>query len=382
MKKIILSLAIIAVVGGLVGGATWAFFATQAEAGNTFSMGDPDLEIREGDEGSFGDSIEIDPWSGIYPGWEDYYQVQLRNQSDGDIGLDVIPHVNLVEDSEHLREVITMQFEKDGQAVGPQQTLEEWQEVEDQDPIEHLEGGEIGSLWTVKFTFPSKGEDQSDLAGADIEFNVIFEGRTAEAPITEVTNETQGETYGNNLQEAIAGADSGDTILIPSGTYDGFNLTNGLTVRGVDNDVVIETIDLSGEPRPTGIFIQTNDEVTIENLGFNGSKVLDPNIDPDGLPQGILTSGSYDPEVNVSDSEFIDLHMGIYFNPGASGVITNNTFDGMNHTAIGIDSDAGVDITDNHISNPSVGLEIFGLNVTYSNNTFVDVDTEVDDQKS
>ncbi len=47
MKKIILSLAIIAVVGGLVGGATWAFFSDRAEvSANTLSTGNVDLEIR------------------------------------------------------------------------------------------------------------------------------------------------------------------------------------------------------------------------------------------------------------------------------------------------------------------------------------------------
>lgn len=379
MKKIILSLAIIAVVGGLVGGATWAYFADQAEvSGNTISTGNVDLEIRGigwHTTGEYYDAITFDmEWDNIYPGWSDSYDIQFRNESSIDSGLDVIPSLERESGAgQQLRDVITLQFVSDSGQTDTL-TLEEWRDNED--VLEHLASSEEGEEWTLKFEFPGTGEDQSDLQNSEeFEFDLVFDGIQAETPINEVTNENTEGTY-DTIQEAVDGADEGDTILIPSGTYDGINLDRELTLKGVGiGDAIIVSSYVSGESRPNGIFVNTDGEVNIENIRFENG-----GIDMGEFPQGILTSGSYNPEVNVSDSEFIDLHMGVYFNPGASGVITNNTFDGMNHTAIGIDSVAGVDITDNQISNASVGIEIFRTGVTRSGNTFDNVDTNVDDQ--
>ncbi len=379
MKKIILSLAIIAVVGGLVGGATWAYFADQAEvSGNTISTGNVDLEIRGigwHTTGEYYDAITFDmEWDNIYPGWSDSYDIQFRNESSIDSGLDVIPSLERESGAgQQLRDVITLQFVSDSGQTDTL-TLEEWRDNED--VLEHLASSEEGEEWTLKFEFPSTGEDQNELQNSEeFEFDLVFDGIQAETPINEVTNENTEGTY-DTIQEAVDGADEGDTILIPSGTYDGINLDRELTLKGVGiGDAIIVSSYVSGESRPNGIFVNTDGEVNIENIRFENG-----GIDMGEFPQGILTSGSYNPEVNVSDSEFIDLHMGVYFNPGASGVITNNTFDGMNHTAIGIDSVAGVDITDNQISNASVGIEIFRTGVTRSGNTFDNVDTNVDDQ--
>lgn len=56
-KKIIISLSVAAIVGGLALGATGAYFAdTETSTGNTFSAGILDLKIKDGDEG-YGDGI-------------------------------------------------------------------------------------------------------------------------------------------------------------------------------------------------------------------------------------------------------------------------------------------------------------------------------------
>ena len=374
MKKVLLSLGIIALVAGVVAGASFAFFSDTATVeGNTFSTGSADLEIRRVDAGNWGDSITGVNFDNIYPGWVAEEEIKLRNDSSADIGMDIVPYIEISNDGSDLRHEVTLQFLEGGEELTDEKTLNDWRNNEE--VLKHLENGEVGEELTLKFTLPSTGELQNDLQDSyELNFDLIFDGIQAETPITEVTNETQGETY-DNLEAAIDVADSGDTILLPDGTYDGFALDKGLTLKGVGDNVVINSKKVSGEPRPNGIFIQTNDEINVENVRFENG-----GIDMAEFPQGVLTSGDYDPVVNISNSTFMDLHMGVYFNPGASGVITNNEFDDINHAAIGIDSDAGVDITDNYITNASVGLEIFGENVTYSDNTFDSVNTDIDDQ--
>ncbi len=187
-----------------------------------------------------------------------------------------------------------------------------------------------------------------------------------------VLNMDTEETY-DDIQNAVNDAEAGNTIYVGEGTYDGFRLNEALNIIGV-GDVTVISSYVAGEPRPNGIFVNTNGEVTVTNITFSSG-----DIGSEDYPQGILTSGAYDPTLHISGNEFVGLHMGVYFNPGASGTITGNTFTDINHAAIGIDSDAGVDITYNTIVNASIGLEIFGENVTYHDNTFDNVDTEVDD---
>lgn len=211
--------------------------------------------------------------------------------------------------------------------------------------------------------------------GADVE---VPDPDEEEEPAPEVEpgtilNMETEETY-EDIQSAVDDAEAGNTLYIGEGTYDGFRLDEALTIIGLDN-VTVNSSYVDGETRATGIFVNTSGEVTVENITFTRGE-----IELEDYPQGILTSGDYDPALYISGNEFVDLHMGVYFNPGASGTITDNSFTDINHAAIGIDSDAGVYITYNTITNASIGLEIFGDNVTYYDNTFENVDTEVDDQ--
>ena len=208
--------------------------------------------------------------------------------------------------------------------------------------------------------------------GAEVE---VPDPEDPEAPEVEpgmVLNADTEEAY-DDIQSAVDEAESGNTLYIGEGTYDGFRLDEALTIIGSDN-VTVNSSYAAGEPRPNGIFVNTGGEVTIENITFTRGA-----IELDDYPQGILTSGAYDPVLHISGSEFADLHMGVYFNPGASGTITENCFTDINHAAIGIDSDAGVEITYNTITNASIGLEIFGENVTCHDNTFENVNSDVDD---
>ncbi|MDW7729340.1 MAG: right-handed parallel beta-helix repeat-containing protein [Bacillota bacterium] len=187
-----------------------------------------------------------------------------------------------------------------------------------------------------------------------------------------ILNMDTGETY-DDIQNAVNDAATGNTLYIGEGTYSGFRLDEALTIIGIGNVTVIASY-VEGDPRPNGIFVNTNGEVAVENITFTRGE-----IELEFYPQGILTSGAYNPTLHFSGNEFVDLHIGVYFNPGASGSITGNSFTDINHAAIGIDSEAGVNITYNTITNALIGLEIFRENVTYHDNIFENVDIEVDD---
>jgi predicted ribosomally synthesized peptide with SipW-like signal peptide len=378
MKKILFSLAVIGLIGGLVGGATWAYISDSAKAESiSIASGNPDLKIygytfSTDYEDSFSANLE---WDNVYPGWSDSFDVKFKNNSSSPVGLDVIPSLERkVGSDDKLRDVITLQFISENKETDAL-TLLEWEN--NQTVLEHLAYNTTGERWTLKFEFPETGENQNHLINSGpFSFDMVFDGIQAEAPITEITNETQEKTYGDNLNTAIAEADSGDTILIPDGNYNGFTLNKGLTIVGAGENVVIESINLSGEPRPTGIFITEGVSVNVENLRFeNGGITLGE------YPQGILTTYGKDTTVNVSNSEFIDLYMAIYFNPSVTGVIENNVFDGAgkteSHTAIGIDTATDVEVNNNNISNSNIGIEIFGGTVTHTGNTFNNVNTDI-----
>ncbi|MGM0438276.1 MAG: right-handed parallel beta-helix repeat-containing protein, partial [Bacillota bacterium] len=194
-------------------------------------------------------------------------------------------------------------------------------------------------------------------------------------------NVNTAETY-DTIQAAVDNANDNDTIIIRSGTYAGFNLTKGLTIKGI-GDVTVEAGDVTGEPRPTGIFVQIDAEINIENITFDGSTAF--SNDADSLPQGILTSSSYNPTVNINDCVFNNLYMGVYFNPDASGTIKNNEFNDNDYSAISIAGTGSVEITDNTIedtdnsTDADIGLEIYNPNASWSGNTFTDISTEIQD---
>jgi predicted ribosomally synthesized peptide with SipW-like signal peptide len=173
-------------------------------------------------------------------------------------------------------------------------------------------------------------------------------------------------TTQEELNAALANAEIERIKLY--GEFDGFVLSRGVVIQGG----TINAVNVPGEPRPTGIYLNTEDEVTISGVTFDGSGAAD-------MPQGVLSVTGKNTGVNVLNCTFLDLHMGVYFNPGAYGVISGNTFTNMAYTAIGIDSAAGVDIFNNTINDSNIGIEIFKPNVNHYNNTFNNVTTDVVD---
>jgi hypothetical protein len=176
--------------------------------------------------------------------------------------------------------------------------------------------------------------------------------------VVEVTNATE-------LAAALTNEDV-EVIDLGSAVVDGFIVSRDVIITG--GTIVPAT--LSGEPRPTAIYVTNGANVTIDGVSFDGEETT--------LTQGILTPYGVPTVVNVYNSTFIDIYMGIYFNPGATGEIVGNTFENIDYAAIGLDTGSGeVYVAENTITTAVVGIEIFGTNVTYENNTFIDCDTEI-----
>jgi len=175
-----------------------------------------------------------------------------------------------------------------------------------------------------------------------------------------------GAEYVTTQEELNAALDDEEIERIKlDGEFDGFILDRGVVIQGG----TINAVKLSGEPRPTGIYLATEEDVSITGVTFDGEGT--------DLANGVLSVTGNSTKVTVENCVFKNVHMGVYFNPGAYGTISGNTFNNINHCAIGIDSAAGVEIFNNYINNASVGIEIFKPNVNYYDNTFVDVTTDV-----
>ncbi len=245
MKKILLSLAIIGLVGGIVGGLTWAEFTTEFEmTGNTISTGDTvGLQVRgvhqptnswttwRNSQLKFND---LGDWENPWPGWEKEFEVQLQNISDSEAGLNIVPQVARVSGTDSsLFEVITMQFENSEGEKTEALTLEEW--GGNHKPVEYIPYNQSGERWIVRFAFPPKGENQDSLKGREVGFNLTFEGVTRpEAPVTRVTNLDTGDDRSTDIQDVIDKAEPGNTILVPANHSYSVNLdidVRDLTLR-------------------------------------------------------------------------------------------------------------------------------------------------------
>ena len=226
------------------------------------------------------------------------------------------------------------------------------------------------AVWDNYQTVAAAEGDAARLkAGTDVLYAEYFYGAEDDFLFADCCLATARVTTQEELERALANEEIQRIKLY--GTFDGFVLNRGVIIQGG----TINAVTVPGEPRPTGIFLNTEEDVTITGVTFDGSGA------PAGsMPQGVLSIWDFSTRVDVNNCKFLNLHMGVYFNPGAYGTIYANTFSNIDHCAIGIDSDAGVEIFDNYIEDAFIGIQIFRANVVYYNNTFVNVTTPVDDQ--
>ncbi len=384
-----MSMLVIAMAAALIGGATMAWFTDEA-ASEEVSFQAGTLLIDIDDLERTGDYTEVDI-DNLNPGdtWEWEFDVENVGTKNFDWGIYVCWEDITGQNNPNLDEDMRALLQENGYGDGELSEVIKWTVETDRDVgsvsdgILPAAGGPAGVVADdtfapgddpVTFTVTAKLPEEADNAYQGGMMRLAFgveawqDDDRVDPPEIGDLECLLGEmvTTQSELEDALS--DSSIDKIVLGGEFDGFRLERGVTLVGG----TINSADISGEPRDTGIYLATEEDVNINNVTFDGQNI--------SLAQGILSVTGNSTNVNVSNSTFKDLHMGVYFNPGVSGTINNNTFENINHCAIGIDSDAGVDITNNSITDASVGLEIFKANVTYSGNTFDNVDTEVDDQ--
>ena len=169
-------------------------------------------------------------------------------------------------------------------------------------------------------------------------------------------------TSNEELAAALTNLSVTTIILDSEEAFSGFEIDRALTIQGG----TIKAVDIpaANSERPSGIYVTSNDEATIQGVRF----VKAENDEREAI--GILTSGSNTPELTIRDCEFTDFRMGIYFNSGASGTIEGNIFSEIMKCAIGVESDGEVTIEGNTINSGKYGIEIHADNVVVGENIF------------
>jgi len=119
LKKILLSLFTIIALVILVAGATKASWDDNTTiADNSFTSGNADLDLWDGD--SWEDTISTFSDLNIYPGWTKDFTFYIKNNSTANIPLDITVELNSLDGDTDLRENLNLEFIWDGGSVGPQ----------------------------------------------------------------------------------------------------------------------------------------------------------------------------------------------------------------------------------------------------------------------
>jgi len=202
-----------------------------------------------------------------------------------------------------------------------------------------------------------------------------------------VNNETTGLYY-PSIQAAIDGASPNDTISVPAGTYEGFVLVDesvnllGANAGNKGTDPRGDESIIAGQLTGNGLVKITASDVTLDGFTIDATGVLsgttgcvwipggqtgvtiENNIivftgaEPADSWGGVINSGAC--EASVKNNLVSNFRLGVYLNPGAAWIISNNTIEDSVHCGIGIDSPGVTEVTGNTIIGGYVGLELFG----------------------
>ena len=196
-----------------------------------------------------------------------------------------------------------------------------------------------------------------------------------------------GETYYLTIQKAIDDAVEGGTILVHPGTYSE-NVVINVDQLTLESTTQYEA-NIQGHVRIEGDGVSvvgfkitdfTNYWGEYDGVWVFGqnAKVEDNLIDGTGIDPvanmviGIQTLYGGTASADILNNQIVNVRMGIYiqaFNGGLF-VVRGNTIEHTAWCAIGIDSDAGAEISGNTINDCKVGVEIFRGNVEITENAF------------
>lgn len=193
MKKIVLSLLIIASVLLSVAVATKAAFEDKGEIkGTTFKVGNADVKLVNDLSSDVSDSNLVDVkdgpvFSGIFPGWSRDYGVKLYNNGSLNIALESESEYTTAEDPDSLRESINVEVfnwndsnengiaetsEVENVPLAPKKNIIKWKS--EGISLGELKAGEIKGL-LLKFSVESISSTKQSKSA---KYNFVFTGTT------------------------------------------------------------------------------------------------------------------------------------------------------------------------------------------------------------
>ncbi|MFO7925517.1 right-handed parallel beta-helix repeat-containing protein [Natronomonas sp.] len=202
---------------------------------------------------------------------------------------------------------------------------------------------------------------------------------TIEAETDDATDSSEATVDFGSMENALAAAESGDTVHVAPGDYDdevtldesditlsgdGATLTSSGTAVSIEaNDVTVEGFDFDGAD--VGVQI-TGDDATVRTSRFVGSVTNGTEVRAtgatiennrfDGLSDtAVVLTGDAD-DATIVDNNILDGHLGIYADAGFH-VVENNNIEQNSHAAIdadrpNADSITEIDATDNYWGRP------------------------------
>lgn len=194
-KKILRNFATIIIVAAVASGVTYSFFSDPAKViGNNFTTGSADLKIKMPNDGcpDWSDSCAGKTWTALYPGWNDSFEVYLKNESPANIPLEVVPFIEETGSSQELWNKSYMEITwGDGSHSTGRYSMTDWKTNSAIKLAPTLAQGQEAGPWVVKFDIdPAAG---NEIANAHIGFNVVFDGVQ------------QGGAGGGGGQDAVCG---------------------------------------------------------------------------------------------------------------------------------------------------------------------------------
>ncbi|MFA4818106.1 MAG: hypothetical protein WC608_05330 [Parcubacteria group bacterium] len=173
--KILKSVFVIVGAAAIAATVSYAVFQDQSKVlGTTFSSGDADLKIKMPDNGcvEWSDNCSGVSWSGIYPGWNQSYNLYLKNVSGSPIILQIVPVIEETASSQELWDNTYMEIVCTGHNSTGRYSLTAWKSNAAVEIDPRLSQNEEAGPCEVKFDIPEAVGNE--IANSSIGFDLVL----------------------------------------------------------------------------------------------------------------------------------------------------------------------------------------------------------------